>query len=185
MIDHDPARWYPLFDRAGVAVGTWKGRRPLTRAQQLVCADFLSSLISEERKKEIMAEKLASSKGQSEKKVFTSQCFIGGEVVKCGVDLERGGGYVLVNVGKASKFIFCDIYQDEKLAARLDKYDKGDHILLHGYVRAWSVKNDETEEWTNKTSVRVTDIRSKDPETQASRKEAAQGFTADDDDIPF
>lgn len=139
-----------------------------------------------------MAERRNASKGRSrgsgggsDKKVYTSQCFIGGEVRRIGVDDDSA--WVLVDVGKASKWLMCSVYKSRELCDRLDKYSEGDHILLVGYVRAYSRKDESGEfERESKMSVQVTEIRSEDPKHDETRKNAEESFKgASDDDIPF
>lgn len=94
--------------------------------------------------------------------MFTSQAYIGGTIKKLKVN--EGSAFIAVEVTvdpKVTKWIPCSIYQDEPLRARLAKYQEGDHILIVGFVHAWSQKRDD--EWVNSVDVRITDIRSEDP----------------------
>ena len=121
------------------------------------------------------------SKNKEKEKVITSQCFIGGTVQSIKVR-EDGGAFVLVDVGEASRWIPCDVREEPNITKRLSNYDKGDYIALRGFVRAWSQKKDG--EWVNGLSVRITEIRSDDPEAK-QRNFPAKTQEAVDDDIPF
>lgn len=135
------------------------------------------------RKNQESKQRSQSNGGGSSKEVFTSECFIGG-TIKSG-SVSEDGGYVLVDVGKNSRFLMCDVYQSAPLADRLAKYNEGDHILIKGYVRGWSQKNSDGD-YVNRVTIRITEIRSKDPDREVPAGYGNNGGSvATDDDIPF
>ena len=123
------------------------------------------------------------SKSKEKDKVITSQCFIGGTVQSIKVR-ENGGAFVLVDVGETSRWIPCDVHEEPKLAKRLSCYDKGDYIALRGFVRAWSQRKKD-DVWVNQVTVRITEIKSEDPERKQKDFPANSQEPIDDDDIPF
>lgn len=165
-----------LYTVSGVPVGSWEmGRgyrhRSLSKKDRAYCAAFVET-ISKNRKEErtLMAET---------KKVFTSQIYVGGTVKR------TGGGWCLVDVGEFSSFIFCSPERESPLLERIKKYEVGDHILIRGFLKLSSSKNEDGT-YTNRANVVVTEIRSEDPKHEAKRAQAAENFSgASDDDIPF
>ncbi len=113
------------------------------------------------------------------KKVFTSQIYVGGTVARA------GAGWCLVNVGDFSQYIFCSPERESPLLERIKKYEVGDHILIRGFLKLSSSKNDDGS-YTNRANVVVTEIRSEDPKHEKARAQAAENFSGGtDDDVPF
>jgi hypothetical protein len=180
--------WERLYNGSGVPVGFVKSKRPLTRKEREYCSRLVDGFISKRR-----IEEMVNSKTQERKNVFTSLCFVGGTLRK--LKIQEESAFCLVEVTdnpKVSKWIPCSVYKEQELLDRLGRYNEGDHIELRGFVRAWSQKKDN--EWQNAVDVRVTEIRSKDPERSSRRPDSGgngsapsgwDGGGGNDDDIPF
>lgn len=105
------------------------------------------------------------------------------------IKIQETSAFFLLDVtgdaeSKATKWIPCNVYKEEGLLQRLERYENGDHIKVRGFVRAWSQKKDG--EWKNGVDVRVTEIKSEDPQREPKSKPRQTAFDQPyDEDIPF
>jgi len=161
-------------------VGSYRSRRPLNKKEREWAAAFCDGLVqSFKNRKETMSK--------SNETEFTNMVFLAGFIKS--MKLQEENAFLLIDVtgkdsGGATKWVPCTVYKAQELLDRLDNYHKDDFIKIRGYVRAWSQKKDE--EWKNAVDIRITEIKSEDPQPRerAERKETRRREPGDDD-IPF
>jgi len=166
-----------LFNLEGVPVGSYRARRPLSKKEREWAAAFCDELVKS------FKQRRQGEMGKTNTVEFTNIVALAGNVKKMKIQ-EEDSAFFLLDVtgqesGGATKWIPCTVYKEPDLTVRLDRYGEGDFIMVRGYVRAWSQKKDG--EWRNAVDIRVTEIKSKDPEKKERKQESRKREPGEED----
>lgn len=142
-------------------------------------AHLLETVSKQRQQREVDPMAARKQETKAETQDACNMVFLAGEI-QSQVWTRETGAFFLMDGGSDSKWIPCTVFGSKELLKQLEPYEKGDYIKLVGYIRVWGTKNKETQEWENKTEMRVTQIKSKPPENRHPRRDVVT-----DDDIPF